>query len=185
MVHAKQKALIIIDIQNDYFEGGNMPLVGSHEAAIKAKDVLKYFREKNLPIVHIQHISNREGAAFFLPGTKGVEIYDLVRPVEGEQIIEKHFPNSFLQTELQSYLSEKGITELVICGMMTSMCVDATVRAAKDFGYNCTLIADACAAPDLGFDDKVVGGLDVNTAIVGALSYYYARAIKSEDFIKE
>ena len=69
--------------------------------------------------------------------------------------------------------------------MMTNMCVDATVRAAKDFGYNCTLIADACAAPDLGFDDKVVGGLDVNTAIVGALSYYYARAIKSEDFIKE
>lgn len=185
MVHAQQKALIIIDIQNDYFEGGNMPLVGSHEAAIKAKDVLKYFREKNLPIVHIQHISNREGATFFLPGTKGVEIYDLVRPVEGEQIIEKHFPNSFLQTELQSYLSEKGITELVICGMMTNMCVDATVRAAKDFGYNCTLIADACAAPDLGFDDKVVGGLDVNTAIVGALSYYYARAIKSEDFIKE
>ena len=70
MVHAQQKALIIIDIQNDYFEGGNMPLVGSREAAIKAKGVLKYFREKNLPIVHIQHISNREGAAFFCPELK-------------------------------------------------------------------------------------------------------------------
>lgn len=185
MVHAQQKALIIIDIQNDYFEGGNMPLVGSYDAAVKAKSVLNFFREKNLLIIHIQHISNREGAGFFLPETKGVEIHDLVKPVSGEQIIEKHFPNSFLQTGLQSYLSEKGITELVICGMMTSMCVDATVRAAKDLGYNCTLIADACAAPNLGFDDKIVGGLDVNTAIVGALNYYYARAIKAEDFVKE
>lgn len=185
MANAQQKALVIIDIQNDYFDGGNMPLVGSLNAAQNAKKVLEYCREKNLLVIHIQHISDREGATFFLPGTRGVEIHDLVKPASGEKVIEKHFPNSFLQTGLQAYLSEKNITDLVICGMMTSMCVDATVRAAKDFGYNCTLIADACAAPDLGFDSKVIGGLDVNTAIVGALSYYYARAIKAEDFIVE
>lgn len=185
MANAQQKALVIIDIQNDYFEGGKMPLVGSLEAVEKAHRVLEYFRAEKLPVLHIQHISNREGATFFLPGTFGAEIHEQVKPVGAEKIIEKHFPNSFIETELQSYLSVNGITELVICGMMTSMCVDATVRAAKDLGYNCTVIADACAAPDLSFAGKEVGGKDVNIAIVGALSYYYAKVVTANDLIRK
>lgn len=185
MANAQQKALVIIDIQNDYFDGGKMPLVGSGEAAEKARDILEYFRKEQLPVIHIQHISNREGAGFFLPDTKGVEIHNLVTPGKGEKVIIKHFPNSFQETELQSYLTKNHISELVICGMMTSMCVDTTVRAAKDFGYNCTIIADACAAPNLTFNDITIGGQDVNTTIVAALSYYYATVKNVADFVKE
>lgn len=177
-------ALIIIDIQNDYFEGGAYPLIDSEKAVINAKQILEYFRSEKLPIVHIQHLSTRSDAAFFLPETKGAEIHELVKPLSIEKLINKYFPNSFIQTDLQQYLVDKKISNIVFCGMMTSMCIDATVRAAKDLNYNCTLIADACAAPDICFNDKIISGRDVNTTIVGALSYYYATVVNTNDFIK-
>ena len=128
-------ALLIIDIQNDYFPEGANPLKNSNEAVIQAKKVLEAFRSNKLTVIHVRHLSVRSGSAFFLPGTNGAEIHSLLEPNEGEEIIEKNFPNSFRNTGLQAYLQEKGIINLVICGMMTHMCVDATVRAAKNFGY--------------------------------------------------
>lgn len=182
MMNAQQKVLIIIDIQNDYFAGGRMPLVGSEEAVLNAKLVLEQFRKDGLPVIHIQHISDRPGATFFLPNTKGAEIHAEVIPVQGEKIITKHFPNSFRETELSAYLKELDVSDLVICGMMTSMCVDATTRAAKDFGYNCTVIGDACAAPNLQINEKMVSGENVHNAFLAALSYFYAKVVDAKDF---
>lgn len=180
MMNAQQKALVIIDIQNDYFEGGNMPLIGSEEAVVNAKLVLDQFRKKGLPVIHIQHISDYPGATFFVPETEGSKIHSEVEPVEGEKLIVKHFPNSFRETELLNYLKEQGISDLIICGMMTSMCVDATTRAAKDYGYNCTVIGDACAAPDLKIDGKTVRGEDVHNAFLAALNGFYAKIVSTE-----
>ena len=81
----------------------------------------------------------------FFQRREGVEIHETVLPLEHESIIKKHFPNSFLKTELERKLKEKGVTKLVVVGMMTHMCIDATVRAAVDLGYETTLIEDACA----------------------------------------
>ncbi|PXV67997.1 nicotinamidase-related amidase [Dysgonomonas alginatilytica] len=181
-MNAQQKALVIIDIQNDYFTGGNMPLVGSEEAVLNAKLVLEQFRKEGLPVIHIQHVSDRPGSIFFVPGTKGVEIHSEVAPLESEKIIVKHYPNSFRETELSDYLKSKGISDLVICGMMTSMCVDATTRAAKDFGYNCTVIGDACAAPNLEINGKPVSGENVHNAFLAALNYFYATVVNAKDY---
>ena len=185
MMTAQQKALVIIDIQNDYFTGGNMPLVGSDEAVLNAKSVLEQFRKEGLPVIHIQHISDRPGSTFFIPGTQGVEIHSEVAPLESEKIIIKHYPNSFRETELQDYLQEQGVSDLVICGMMTSMCVDATTRAAKDFGYNCTVIGDACAAPNLQLNGKTILGENVHDAFLAALSYFYATVVNAEDYLNK
>jgi Amidases related to nicotinamidase len=179
-----QKALLIIDIQNDYFQGGTNPLIGSLEASLKAKDVLTDFRNKGLPIVHIQHIANRPGATFFVPGTTGANIHESVKPINGETVIVKHFPNSFRETELLTTLKSFQTTELVICGMMTHMCVDATVRAAKDFGFTCTLIGDACATKDLSVLNKAVQAGEVQTAFLSALNYFYANVITVDDYLK-
>ncbi len=151
-----KKALIIIDIQNDYFEGGANPLIGSVEASINAKALLKDFRKKSLPIIHIQHFSTRAGSTFFIPDTKGVEIHENVMPISGEKVIAKNYPNSFRETDLLDHLKSNNITELAICGMMTQMCVDATTRAAKDFGFTCVVIGDACATKDLEIQGKMV-----------------------------
>ena len=106
------KALIIIDIQNDYFQGGNCELVNPMEASLKAKELLEYFRKNKMPVFHVQHINLRKGATYFLPNTKGVQIHENVKPIENEIIIEKNFPNSFLETNLESELEKQNIKEL-------------------------------------------------------------------------
>lgn len=178
-----ETALLLIDIQNDYFEGGANPLSGSLEASIKARDILQYFRNKSLPVVHVQHIANRAGATFFVPDTFGAEIQDNVKPIKGEKVIIKHFPNSFSETGLHTYLQALSIKNVVVCGMMTHMCVDATVRAAKDLGYACTLLADACATKDLMYSFEKVCAKDVQTTFHAALSYFYADVISTQKYI--
>lgn len=176
------KALIIIDIQNDYFENGKMELVGTEQASQNAKTILEIFRNKNLPIVHIQHVSASENATFFLPNTVGVKINKNVEPKEGEKVITKHYPNSFRDTELFDYLKSKNITDLVICGMMTHMCVDSTTRAAFDLGFNSILIGDACATKDLELDGEKVKAKEVQIAYLSALGGTFAEIQKTAEF---
>ncbi len=177
------KALLIIDIQNDYFEEGAMPLVGASEAARKAKSVLEHFRKNSLPVIFIQHIAARPEAGFFLPDTHGAEIYEGIKPQSDEKVIVKYFPNSFRETDLNEYLKSLNIDELVITGMMTHMCVDATTRAAKDLGYNCTVIGDACATRDLEIFAEKVKAQEVQKSFLAALNYFYSDVIMAEDYL--
>ena len=146
-------ALVIIDIQNDYFPGGNMEVINSESAASNAALLLDTYRKSKLPIIHVKHVSTREGAAFFLPETEGVKIHESVLPIDGEKVITKHFPNSFRDTELEEYLSTESIKQITFCGMMSHMCIDATVRAAFDKGLTCTVAHDACATRNLSFKE--------------------------------
>jgi nicotinamidase-related amidase len=176
-------ALLIIDIQNDYFEGGTMTLVNADNASKNAKIILEKFRKEYLPIIHIQHIANKPDATFFLPDTFGAEIHKNVKPETDEKVILKHFPNSFRETELLNFLKENDITDLIICGMMTHMCVDATVRAANDIGFNCKLISDACATKDLEINGDKVEAANVQNAFLAALNSTYARVISTFDYL--
>lgn len=177
------KALVIIDIQNDYFEYGAMELVGSSEAAENAKQILARFRNQNLPVVHIQHLSVDPNATFFLPETKGQELHQSVEPLAGEKVITKYYPNSFKETDLLDYLQSQQISELTIVGMMTHMCIDATVRAAKDLEFNCIVIGDACATKDLEINEKSVKAKDVQTAFLAALNFFYAEVKNTKDYL--
>lgn len=168
-------ALLIIDIQNDYFPGGAMELAGSVEAGQQAAKLIDAFRSKALPVIHVQHLSPRPGAAFFVPGTKGVEIHPCVAPGEGEAIIRKNFPNSFRDTPLLQHLRDNRITRLVVAGMMTQMCVDSTVRAAADLGFECVLAHDACATKSMSFGGVSVPAASVQTAFLAALNGLFAK----------
>jgi nicotinamidase-related amidase len=168
------KALIIIDIQNDYFEKGTMTLVGSDKASENAKLVLEQFRKNKQPIIHIQHIATRPTATFFLPNTEGVKIHENVKPIGQEKVVVKHYPNSFRETELLDYLKTNNITELTICGMMTHMCIDATTRAAYDFGFKCIVVGDACATKDLELNGQIAKAKDVQIAFLSALDGTFA-----------
>ena len=177
------QALLLIDIQNDYFPGGAMELVASSEAGKQAGQLLGAFRDARLPVIHIQHIANRPGATFFLPGTPGEEIHPCVAPAAEEPVFRKHMPNSFRDTGLLAYLREHKITELAIAGMMTHMCVDTTVRAAFDLGFSCTVAHDACATRDLAFEGRTVAADQVQTAYLAGLSPLFARALTVEEVI--
>jgi nicotinamidase-related amidase len=176
-------ALLIIDLQNDYFTGGSMELTEPEKAGGKAQQLLEHFRKTGQPVVHIQHIATKPGATFFLPDTEGAEIHQLVKPEPDEKIITKHFPNSFLKTGLLEYLNAEGITDLVISGMMTHMCIDATTRAAKDSGFNLTLIGDACATRDLEINGINVKAKDVHHAFLAALQGTYAKVMSLDEFL--
>src|SRR5665213_974642 len=130
-----KRALIVVDIQNDYFPGGAHPLNGPAEAAERARVLLDAFRAAGEAIVHLQHVWDEPDAPFMRPGTAGVEIHASVAPADGEPVLQKAHPNGFRETELEATLRARDIDAIVVCGMMTSMCVDATVRAAVDLGF--------------------------------------------------
>ena len=101
----------------------------------------------------------------------------------GEKVVIKHFPNSFRDTGLQEVLATAGVKELVICGAMSHMCIDATTRAAVDLGFPCTVIHDACATRDLVFGETVIPAAQVHGAFMAALTPLYARVVSLEEFL--
>lgn len=167
------KALILIDIQDFYFPGGHLPLAGADSAAAKAFILLDYFRKEGGMVVHIKHAYEPGGA-----------IREIVKPTENEKVITKTEVNAFLNTDLDAYLRSNGKTELVMAGMQTHMCLEAAARAARDLGYACTVIADACATRDLKFGDRIVAAADVHASTLSTLERTYSRVFTTENFLE-
>ena len=167
-----ETALLIIDIQNDYFPGGKMQLEGTVEAARMARELLQCFREHKRHTVHIQHLADDPEDTFFLPGTEGAHIHDLVAHFEGEPLVQKHYPNSFRETNLLEMLKGWGVERVVVAGMMTHMCVDATARAAADLGFDLIVASDACATKALTFAGATIPAEQVHKAFLAALRSY-------------
>lgn len=176
------RALVIIDIQYDYFPGGAYPLAGPEAAAEAAARVLEHFRASGEAVIHVQHVWDAPDALFMRPGTRGIEIHESVAPIDGEQVIRKTEPNAFLGTDLGERLATLSVDEVVVVGMMTSMCVDSTVRAAAERGLTVQLVHDACAAPDLEFGGVAVPGAQVHAAFIAALDGNFAEVVASGDF---
>jgi nicotinamidase-related amidase len=166
-------ALIIIDIQNFYFPEGSLPLFEPEKAAEKAAKILVTFRDNKITVIHVRHNAN-----------SGSEIHELVAPVEGEKIISKDKANSFVGTDLLDYLKENKIKNLVICGMQTHMCLEAATRAASDYGFNCTVIEDACTTRDLKFGETIVSAKEVHSSTLSTLKGTYAEIKTAEEFVK-
>ena len=169
-----ETALLLVDIQNFYFPGGRSELVDPESASQNAQRLLQKFREKKLLIVHIRH--NAE---------PGGDIHNSVHPLEGEKVISKNHVNCFKDTELLEYLKDHNIQTLVICGMMTHMCVEAAVRAAYDYDFETILIHDACATRALKYNSIEVSAEDVHFSTLSSLSRYYARVIDTATFLKD
>lgn len=179
---AKQ-ALIVVDIQNDYFPQGKWPLVGADAAADKAARLIQAFREAGDSVVHIRHEFTSEEAPFFTPNSDGAKLHSKVLNRDDEPVVLKHFVNSFRETELKSILDEQGIKELVVVGSMSHMCVDGITRAAADFGYSVTVIHDACATRDLEFNGVAVPAAQVHAAFMASLAFAYANVVSADEFL--
>ncbi len=176
-------ALIVVDIQVDYFPGGKWELVGIEAVAQNSQKLLAAFREKSCPIFHIQHVAKDLDAPFFLAGSKGVEIHQSVQPLGSEKVIEKEFANSFRQTSLLDDLHDAGVQRVVICGGMTQNCIDSTTRAAFDFGFECVVVHDACATKNLVFYGHIVPAVEVHCAFMGALAFAFAKVVTTYEAI--
>ncbi|MFR0689633.1 cysteine hydrolase family protein [Enterobacterales bacterium AE_CKDN230030158-1A_HGKHYDSX7] len=179
---AKQ-ALILVDIQNDYFPAGKWPLVGIEPAADQAAKVLAAFRERGDLVVHIRHEFESHDAPFFVPGSDGAKIHTKVANLPAEPVVLKHFVNAFRGTNLKDILDQHGIDSVVIVGHMSHMCVDGATRAAADFGYNVTVLHDACATLDLEFNGVKVPAAQVHAAYMASLAFAYAEVLSTAEYL--
>lgn len=178
-----KRALIIIDLQNDYFPGGRWTLSGIDAAADNASQLLADARRAGDLVVHIRHEFPTTDAPFFVPGSVGAQIHEKVKNLGSEPVVLKHQINSFRDTNLKQILDSHGITEVVICGAMSHMCVDAATRAANDHGYRCTVVHDACASRDMEFGGVVVPAAKVHAAFMAALQFGYAQSLSTAEFL--
>jgi len=178
-----ESAIIVIDLQNEYWPSGHVPLEGVEAAAANAALVLEKARAGGGFVVHVQHLSADPNMPIFVPGSKGAEINATVRPIEGEPLVQKYYPNAFRDTGLRKVLDDKGVKDVVIVGAMSHMCIAATARAAADFGYNVTVLHDACATREVEFGGVTVPAAQVHAANMSALAYAYGSVIPTSDYL--
>ncbi|HSW71701.1 MAG TPA: cysteine hydrolase family protein [Gammaproteobacteria bacterium] len=177
-------ALLLIEIQNDYFPNGRMPIEKSTYVAAKSKQLLQAYRAREWPVIHVQHISTRPNDSYFLPCTKGSEFHPDFQPTKGEFIVKKHYPNSFRDTTLLNILTKNHINHLTICGMMTHSAIDATIKAAYDNGMLCTVLHDACATKDLHFSETIIPAQNVHHSFLASLEPIYATVLNTDSFLQ-
>jgi nicotinamidase-related amidase len=176
----KKTALVLIDIQNEYFPGGALELVGPEAAARGARAALEAARKAGLRVIHVRHENADAQAARFRAGSPGSAIHASVAPAAGEFVVTKHKVDSFAGTGLDDYLREEDIEELAVCGMMTHMCVDAFLRAATARDYPCALIADATATRDLEWGGRSVAAADVKASFYAAFAFFGVRLVDAD-----
>jgi nicotinamidase-related amidase len=178
----KKTAFVLIDIQNEYFPGGGLELVGADAAADRARAALDAARAAGLAVIHVRHENAGPEAPRFRAGHSGSEIRAAVAPAPGELVVTKHVVDSFAGTGLEAYLREGRIEEIAVCGMMTHMCVDAFLRAATARDYPCALIADATATRDLEWGGRKVAAADVKAAFYAAFAFFGVRIADAKDW---
>lgn len=171
----RDSALVMIDCQNTYRQG-MMQLEGVEEALDEAAKLLALARENAVPVFHIQH-DGGEGSPYDLATELG-QIASEVAPIDGENVVVKHFPNAFIQTPLDEYLRGQGIEKIILAGFMTHMCVNSTAHGAFNLGYQPTVVAKATATRGLETADGVqLSAQQVHQAALAATRDLYAAVI--------
>ncbi|GAA5176310.1 cysteine hydrolase family protein [Niveibacterium umoris] len=141
------KALIVIDLQNDYFPDGKFPQWHPEETLANVERAIEQARAKGVPVIHVQHIADasRGIAPFFNAGTPGVEIHPrILAAAPDAPVVVKHFADAFHDTTLKATLDALGATELLVCGMMTQNCVTHTAISKAAEPYAVTVLSDCC-----------------------------------------
>lgn len=179
-----KKAILVVYLQKEYLPTGKLALVGIEQAVANAVLIINDARAKGDLVINIHHESaDPVIMPVFVPGTQGAQFISAVEPPANEPDVLKHYPNSFLKTELKELLDVNGVQEIVVVGAMSHMCVDATTRAASDLGYSVTVIHDACASRDVEFGGQTIKAAQVHAAFMSALAFAYARVISCSEYL--
>lgn len=174
LLQGQKTALLIIDVQDFYFRGGKLQLENPEIAGMNAGLLLDQFRKCDLPVYHIRHN--------FEPGGN---IHHYVKPNNCERVISKDQVNAFIDTDLLEILYSDSIEQLVICGMQTHMCVEAAVRAAHDFGFECLLVSDACATRAIQYKEHIISAKNVHFSTIQTLQDSYTKVITTEALLRD
>ncbi len=180
------EALIIVDVQNDYFPGENLPTCSPVETAEACAKLIKKFRDENKEVVFVAHHIKDEVKKDFpalIAGTRGAEIHDIVKPLPNEKIIIKQEVSSFVGTNLKEYLNSKGIKNLIVVGMMIHNCVNATVYSAVDEGFSTIVVEEAVNSIDQKLHDKVVPAPQIKESFLAGIQFGFSKVYKLDDIL--
>ena len=165
------KALLVIDLQNDYFPGGKFPLWNTEVTLANIEQAIKSARAKGVSVIYIQHIANPEKglAPFFNQGTDGVKIHPrILAAAPDAPVVVKEFADAFVSTNLEQILSNLGVTELLVCGMMTQNCVTHTAISKSAEKYHVVILPDCCTTVDEMIHKIALNALSTRVALVPA-----------------
>ncbi len=180
-----KRALVVVDIQNDYFEGGNCVLHEPQTAAKKAKSLIDFFHDHHEPVIYICHINQGSNQGAFVPDSVGSEIYAEIQPADCDHVFIKHVPDSFEADGFWNYLRQESIQELIVCGMMSHMCIDTTVRSARVKGYEVIVAEDACTTMSLEWDKISYPAETVHAVYMASLSGAFAKVMKTDVYLEQ
>jgi len=178
-------ALILVDIQKGFdnieYWGGQR---NNLDAENKAGELLKLWRENDLPIFHIKHCSSIP-TSLLNESHQGNEFKDIVKPIDDEPIVKKNVNSAFIGTDLKEQLDNRKITKLVIVGLTTDHCISTTTRMAGNFGFDTYLVSDATAT----FNKKGLDGQNfpaelIHETALASLNGEFATVVTT-DFIKQ
>jgi nicotinamidase-related amidase len=163
------KALIVIDIQNDYFPDGNYPLWNTEVVLERTELAIEAAKAKNIPIVLVQHVAASPTSPFLRAQTQGVEIHPRIRSAAPDApVVVKTFADSFEKTEFQTTLDKLGVDELLLCGMMTQNCITHTAISKSADGYKVSILGDCCTTVDEMVHEIALGGVAPRVPVITA-----------------
>jgi len=180
----KKRALLVIDVQNEYFTG-KLPVsypANSFENILK---VIDYSDKVNIPVVIVQHSSIIPEKTTFIKGSDEWELHDKIKEVNFQHYVEKNMPSSFVGTDLQEWLDTNGIDTVVISGYMTQMCCDTTARYAKHLGYNVEFLSDATGTLSIENKGGKVSAEELHRSILVAQAMGFSEVLSSDEWMKE
>jgi nicotinamidase-related amidase len=177
----EKKAVIIIDMQKEYFtEGGFLRVPAGRTVADNLVRLAAAARKRGVPVIHVRHISKNPTDPTFRAGTDAVDFIEELTPEAGEAVITKTRPGSFYLTDLGDILSRHGIDAVIVCGLMSFMCCDTTAREAHARGYTVYFLSDGTAAiPLAGIPAETVH--EVTCAIQGLV---FSRVVTTDQMIE-
>jgi nicotinamidase-related amidase len=179
-----KKALLVIDVQNEYFTG-KLPVSYPENSFQNILKVIDFSNQKDIPVVLIQHSNTGENAVTFKKGTYEHEIHEDVLKRDHNKIIKKNLPGSFIETELEHFIKENNIETVVICGYMTQMCCDTTARQAMHRGFNVEFLSDATGTLDISNYAGEIAATELHKAILITQAMRFSKVISTKEWIND
>ncbi len=178
-----KKALMVIDVQNEYFDG-KLPIEYPENSFENIILAIESANKKDIPVILIQHTSSDEYSFTFKKGSKEWEIHEKVLEKDHDIIIEKNLPGSFTKTQLESYLKENDIKKVAICGYMTHMCCDTTARQAMHLDFEVEFLNDATGTRDVSNYSGDIRAEKLHKATLITQAMKFSKVMSTEDWVR-
>lgn len=177
-----KRALIVVDVQNEYFEGGALPISYPPNSFSRIKEAIEEAQKAGILVVFVQHASLKENAGAFVRGSHLWEFHDDIKKLTPDLVIEKNHASSFVGTDLNWRLRTLGIDTVTIVGYMTQNCCDATARDASQLGYNVEFLSDANGTLAFSNNAGEVSAEELHRSFLVAQAFGFSRVLSLDEW---